>query len=129
MAPRALCPQVNFYKASATQSLLSHIQIGDDEFKAIQRFTYLGYIISSDAKIDRKIQNRLSKAYSVFGSLTKRVWTNKHLKKATKDSMHRAIVMNSLLYGRVVGHQLKPPVIPRALPPALSAHHSQHPLE
>ena len=65
----------------------------------------------------------------MFGSLYKRVWTNKHLKKATKVSVYRAIVMASLLYGCVVGHQLKPPVTPRALPPALSAHHSQHPLE
>ena len=44
-----------------------HICIGDTELKSTQQFTYLGCTISSDAKIDKEIDNRLAKANSSFG--------------------------------------------------------------
>lgn len=76
-----------------------HITIGDTELKSTQQFTYLGCIISSDAKIDREIDNRLSKANSSFGRLYKRVWNNKNLKNKTKICVYRAVVLTTLLYG------------------------------
>ncbi|KAJ7413818.1 hypothetical protein WISP_88156 [Willisornis vidua] len=68
------------------------------ELKSVQQFTYLGSFISSDGKIDKEIDNRLVKAYRAFGKLHKRVWCNKHLKKSTKVSVYRAIVLSTLLY-------------------------------
>jgi len=76
-----------------------HITIGETELKAVQQFTYLGCTISSDAKIDKEVDNRLAKASSAFGRLYSRVWNNKHLKKATKVSVYRAVVLTTLLYG------------------------------
>jgi len=76
-----------------------HITIGDTELKAVQQFTYLGCTISSDARIDKEVDNRLAKASSVFGRLYDRVWNNKHLTKATKVSVYRAVVLTTLLYG------------------------------
>ncbi|XP_051625679.1 uncharacterized protein LOC127461696 isoform X1 [Manacus candei] len=76
-----------------------HITIGQSELKSVQQFNYLGSLISLDGKIDREIDNRLAKAYSAFGKLHKRVWRNKHLKKSTKISVYRAIVLSTLLYG------------------------------
>ena len=67
--------------------------------KAVQQFTYLGCTISSDARIDKEVDNRLAKASSAFGRLHSRVWNNKHLKKATKISVYRAVVLTTLLYG------------------------------
>ncbi|XP_051667216.1 uncharacterized protein LOC127481693 [Manacus candei] len=76
-----------------------HITIGESELKSVQKFNYLGSLISSDSKIDREIDNRLAKAYSAFRKLHKRIWQNKHLKKSTKISVYRAIVLSALLYG------------------------------
>ena len=76
-----------------------HITIGETELKAVQQFTYLGCTISSDARIDKEVDNRLAKASSAFGRLHSRVWNNKHLKKATKFSVYRAVVLTILLYG------------------------------
>ena len=75
-----------------------YITIGETELKAVHEFTYLGCTITSDAKINRKVDNRLVKANSVFGRHYKRVWNSKHLKKGTKFSFYRAIVLTTLLY-------------------------------
>ncbi|XP_076061594.1 uncharacterized protein LOC143037342 [Oratosquilla oratoria] len=84
-------PQINYQQP--------HITIGDTELKSTQHFTYLGCTISSDARIDKEIDNRLSKANSSFGKLYKRVWNNKNLKSKTKIRVYRAVVLTTLLYG------------------------------
>ena len=55
-------------------------------------------MITSDAKIDREVDNRLGKSNSAFGRLHNRVWKNKHLKKGTKIDVYRAVVLTTLLY-------------------------------
>ncbi|XP_063595009.1 uncharacterized protein LOC134771986 [Penaeus indicus] len=76
-----------------------HITIGETELKAVHQFTYLGCTITSDAKIDREVDNRLARANSAFGRLYKRVWNNRQLTKGTKISVNRAVVLTTLLYG------------------------------
>ena len=41
--------------------------------KTVQKLTYLCCVISFDAKIDKKVDNWLAKANSVFGRLYKHV--------------------------------------------------------
>ena len=72
--------------------------IGRIELKAVHQFTYLGCIITSDAKIDREVDKRLAKTNTTFGRLYKRVWNNKYLKKGTKISVYRAVVLTTLMY-------------------------------
>ena len=55
--------------------------------------------MSSDARIDKEVDNRLAKASSAFGRLHKRVWNNKNMKTQTKISVYWAVVLTSLLYG------------------------------
>ena len=77
-----------------------HITIGDTELKAaVQQFTYLGRTISTDARIDKKMDNRLAKTNRAFGSLYTRVWNNIYLKNSTKISVYRAVVLMTPLYG------------------------------
>ena len=76
-----------------------HISIGKTVLKSVEQFTYLGCAISSNARIDGEIDNRLAKANSTFGRLYKRVWNNKHLRIITKISVYRAVVLTTLLYG------------------------------
>ena len=50
-----------------------HITIGETVLKTSYRFTYSGCIITSDAKVDREIDNRLAKSNNAFDRLCKRV--------------------------------------------------------
>ena len=77
---------------------LPHITIEETELKTIHQFTYLGCKITSDAKIDREINNRLAKSNNAFGRLYKKVWKNKHLTKGTKISVYRTVILTTLLY-------------------------------
>ncbi|GFN92963.1 hypothetical protein PoB_001946900 [Plakobranchus ocellatus] len=76
-----------------------HITINSSELKSTPQFTYLGCTISSDARLDKEIDNRLAMANSSFGRLYKRVWNNKSLKIKTKIQVYRAVVLTTLLYG------------------------------
>ena len=78
---------------------LPHITIGETVLKTVHQFTYLECTITSDTKIDKEMDNRLTKSNSAFGRLSNRVWKNKHLKKGTKISVYRAVVFTTLLCG------------------------------
>ena len=69
------------------------------ELKIVHEFIYLGCTIKSDAKVDRKVDNREAEECSAFGRLHKRGWNNRHLKKGTKIIVCRAVVLTTLLYG------------------------------
>ena len=76
-----------------------HITIGNVELQSVNKFKYLGSIISSDAKIDCDVENRLANANKAFGRLYKRAWSNSELRLETKISLYKAIVLTTLLYG------------------------------
>ena len=65
----------------------------------MERFTYLGSVISNDATVSKDLENRLSKASSSFGRLSKRVWQSHSLRLCTKLQVYRGIVVSTLLYG------------------------------
>ena len=65
----------------------------------MEHFTYLGSVISNDATVNKDLDNRLSKASSSFGRLSKRVWQSHSLRLSTKLQVHRAVVVPTLLYG------------------------------
>ena len=48
-----------------------YIRIDGTNLNAVEHFTYLGSIISSDATVSKDLDNRLSKASSSFGILAK----------------------------------------------------------
>ena len=76
-----------------------HITIGGTELKATHWFPKLRCTLMSVVKFKKVVDNRLAKASSAFGRLYKRVWYNKYLKKGTKISVYRTIVLASHLYG------------------------------
>ena len=65
----------------------------------MEHFTYLGSVISIDATVSKDLDNRLSKASSSFGRLSKRVWQSHAFHLTTKIQVHRAVVVPTLLYG------------------------------
>ena len=76
-----------------------HISIDGTNLNAVEHFTYLGSVISSDATVSKDLDNRLSKASSSFGRLSKRVWQSHSLRLSTKIQVYRAVVVPTLLYG------------------------------
>ena len=90
--------EVLYQPAPRKEYCLPHITIGKTVLKTIHRFTYLGCTITSDAKTDWEVDNRLAKSNNAFGRLFNRVWKNNHLKKSTKISVYRAVLLTTLLY-------------------------------
>ena len=76
-----------------------HISIDGTNLIAVEHFTYLGSVISNDATVSKDLDNRLSKASSSFGRLSKRVWQSLSLRLSTKIQVNRAVVVPTLLYG------------------------------
>ena len=64
-----------------------------------EHFMYLGSVISNDATVKWDLDNRLSKASSSFGRLSKKVWQSHSLRLPTKTRVYRAVVVPILLYG------------------------------
>ena len=71
------------------------ITFGDTELKSVQQFTFLSCTISSDAMIDKEIDNRLAKANTTFGRLYENVWNKKSLKRKTRSAFTE--LLHSLL--------------------------------
>ena len=65
----------------------------------IIREIYLGSIISANASLNPEIKRRITKASSTVSRLSKRVWENNKLTKATKMKVYEACVLSTLLYG------------------------------
>ena len=76
-----------------------HISIDGINLYAVEHFTYLGSVISNDATVSKDLDNRLSKANSSFGRLSKTVWQSHLLPLFTKIQVYRAIIVPTLLYG------------------------------
>ncbi len=86
-----LAPQKEYHPPS--------ISIEQTELKVVYHFICLGFVISSDAKIDKELDNRLAKENSAFSRLYGCVWNNKNLKKSTVMEKHR--LPKIVLYGEL----------------------------
>ena len=76
-----------------------HISIDGINLNVVEHFTYLDSVISNDATVSKDLDNRLSKASSSFGRLSKRVWQSHSLRLFIKIQVYRAVVIPTLLYG------------------------------
>jgi len=72
---------------------------GNTTLQAVDKFCYLGSVLSSAANIDDDVNARLAKANAAFGRLSKSLWNNHGIRLATKISVYRAVVLTTLLYG------------------------------
>ena len=75
------------------------ITINQEPLVQATNFTYLGSTVSSNAKLDKEIRNRLGKASTAFGNLRQRLWNNRHVSIRAKCKVYRAVVLSTLLYG------------------------------
>ena len=65
----------------------------------VDRFCYLGTILSRDCKDKLDIITRVTKASNAFGSLRKSIFKNKSISVATKKAVYECLILPILLYG------------------------------
>ena len=69
------------------------------DLSVVDRFTYLGSVLSDDCTLDIEVDRRIALATTAFGSLSKRVFCNRRLSVRTKILVYKAICISVLLYG------------------------------
>ena len=75
------------------------IEVNGENLETVERFSYLGSHLSSNANIEDEVQYRLRCASSAFGKLRKRVFDDHDLRVSTKLRVYQAVVLPTLLYG------------------------------
>ena len=78
---------------------LSDIVIGDRYIPIVDKFVYLGSMISSDCSDDADVHMRIQKASIAFGSLRKCVFSNSKIAFNVKGKVYAAYIIPILLYG------------------------------
>ena len=61
--------------------------------KAVDKFTYLGSVLSRDVHIDNEVDAHIARASSVFGRLQRKVWERRGIGLTTKLKVYRAIML------------------------------------
>ncbi|KAI8487404.1 hypothetical protein Bbelb_348730 [Branchiostoma belcheri] len=75
------------------------ITLHGNPLQTVDRFTYLGSVMTSTHSLDEEINVRIGRAAASFGKLSKRVWENQKLTKKTKVLVYNTCVLSTLLYG------------------------------
>ena len=65
----------------------------------VDKFCYLGKILTRNCKDDADVVNRICKAGNAFGALRNCVLANSHISLAVKRSVYEGLVLPILLYG------------------------------
>ena len=104
-----------------------HISIDGTNLNAVVHVSYLGNVISSDATVNKDLDNRLSKASSSFGRLSERVWQSHSLRLSTKIQIYRAVGVPTLPYSAETWCSLsETDQVTGAVSPTLLAVHPWH---
>ncbi|TNN20912.1 hypothetical protein EWB00_002046, partial [Schistosoma japonicum] len=72
--------------------------IGSETIECVNRFTYLGSLISPNGLVSDEISARIHKARSAFANL-RHLWRRRDIRLMTKGRVYCAAVRSVLLYG------------------------------
>lgn len=67
--------------------------------KTLSSFTYLCFIVSNNAKMDKGIAYRIGKVRSAFGYLYHRLWKFCDVSLKINTDVHKSVLVTSLLFG------------------------------
>ena len=76
----------------------SNFKISHTRHNNVDRFCYLGSLLSSSGNIDEEVHKRIGMASSSFARLTTRVFTARDLSIHTKVKVYRPVCLSVLLY-------------------------------
>ena len=74
------------------------VTLDGEPIESVEEFKYLGSIITPDGGAERDISARIAKAWGVFTSLKKALWTRREISTKTKVRIYGATVRAVLLY-------------------------------
>ena len=79
---------------------LSPVELGNGLFiPIVERFCYLGTILSRNCKDTDDIRNRIKRASNAFGALRKSLFSNPTISEKVKGSVYTSLILPILLYG------------------------------
>ncbi|KAK3516029.1 hypothetical protein QTP70_001869 [Hemibagrus guttatus] len=75
------------------------LQVGGEVLPQVEEFKYLGVLFTSEGRMDREIDRRLSAAAAVMRSMYRSVVVKKELSRKAKLSIYQSIYVPTLTYG------------------------------
>jgi len=82
------------------KSALAEISIGRNEFfPVVDKFCYLGTIITRNCKDNKDVCCRIKKASNAFGALRLSLFSNPSITYEAKGAAYRSLILPVLLYG------------------------------
>ena len=84
---------------SVEESDREPIAIEGGVIDAVDKFPYLGSLISNSGRMDVDVDRRIAQASKAFGGLRKAVFSDRNLRLSTKRWVYDACVLSVLLYG------------------------------
>ena len=82
-----------------TQQHQHSLKVGNQQLSQVQKFKYLGRIVSDDNRDRAALTARINIATGTFNTLYRRVLCRQNLSRKTKLQVHSAIVTAQLLHG------------------------------
>ena len=79
-----------------TDSILT---VGNAAIRNVDRFTYLGSVVTTHGSVTSEVTCRIGLAAAAFGKLSYRVFRNRNLRTGTKVKVYKAVCLSILLYG------------------------------
>ena len=93
-------PTVYSNPASYDGTDLTEISLGNYQyFPVVEKFCYLGSLITRDCKDTEDVCHRIKRASNAFGSLRKLLFSNPLISLSAKGSAYRCLILPILLYG------------------------------
>ena len=74
------------------------ITVKGNALEVMDKFTYIRSVLSKNMTIDNEVNNRLVKASTTFGRLSKNVWDHEGLSAHTKLKVYNAVVLSTFLF-------------------------------
>eukprot|EP00057_Strongylocentrotus_purpuratus_P023161 XP_011677635.1 PREDICTED: uncharacterized protein LOC105444715 [Strongylocentrotus purpuratus] len=85
-------------QAISKQPQLLNINVGGEQLKQVDKFTYLGGTISQTGSCSEEVKHRIGKAIGAFQAL-KKIWASQDIRCSTKVDLYKVLVLSILLYG------------------------------
>ncbi|XP_060759866.1 uncharacterized protein LOC132870238 [Neoarius graeffei] len=91
--------QILYQPAPDTPSKAPAIHVDNNTLENVDRFMYLGSLLSTRADIDAEIHHRIGCASAAFARLRDRVFDNREILTKTELLVYQAVILPTLLYG------------------------------
>ena len=91
--------KVLYQPAPGTNPEPPEIKVDGKVLEVVDKFPYLGSLLSQKVNVDAEIQHRIQAASAAFGKLWNRVFKDHDIRNTTKIGVYRAVVLPTLLYG------------------------------